>query len=47
LVAVDTNKTDLSDEIRAYLNAQINTYPKFTKLINDGLKIIDTKLKFE
>ena len=47
LVAIDTNKTDLSDEIRVYLNAQINTYPKFTKLINDGLKIIDTKLKFE
>ena len=47
LVAVDSNKTALANEIRVYLNAQINTYPKFTKLINDGLKIIDTKLKFE
>jgi phenylalanine-4-hydroxylase len=47
LAAVDTNKTALANEIRLYLNAQINRYPRFTKLINDGLKIIDTKLKFE
>ena len=47
LAAVDSNKTDLANEIRIYLNAQINMYPRFTKLINDGLKIIDTKLKFE
>ena len=47
LAAVDSNKTALANEIRIYLNAQINMYPRFTKLINDGLKIIDTKLKFE
>ncbi|MFA9205220.1 MAG: aromatic amino acid hydroxylase [Burkholderiaceae bacterium] len=47
LAAVDSNKTALANEIRVYLNAQINMYPRFTKLINDGLKIIDTKLKFE
>jgi phenylalanine-4-hydroxylase len=47
LAAVDSNKTTLANEIRIYLNAQINIYPRFTKLINDGLKIIDTKLKFE
>jgi len=29
------------------LNAQSNTYPAYSKLIKDGLKIIDTKLKFE
>jgi phenylalanine-4-hydroxylase len=47
LAAVDSNKTALANEIRIYLNVQINIYPRFTKLINDGLKIIDTKLKFE
>jgi len=47
LAAVDSNKIALANEIRIYLNAQINMYPRFTKLINDGLKIIDTKLKFE
>jgi hypothetical protein len=29
------------------LNAQSTTYPTFSKLIRDGLKIIDAKLKFE
>jgi len=37
----------LGNEIRTYLNAQIEIHPKFSKLIKDGLKIIDTKLKFE
>jgi phenylalanine-4-hydroxylase len=47
LAAVDSNKIALVNEIRVYLNTQTNVYPRFTKLINDGLKIIDAKLKFE
>ena len=43
----DPSKLDLANEIRAYLNSQMVKYPKFEKLIKDGLKIIDTKLKFE
>ena len=37
----------LANELRTYLNAQSVTYPAHSKLIRDGLKIIDTKLKFE
>ena len=37
----------LAKELRTFLNAQSFTYPAFSKLIKDGLKIIDTKLKFE
>jgi phenylalanine-4-hydroxylase len=37
----------LAKELRIYLNAQSLTYPAYTKLIKDGLKIIDAKLKFE
>jgi phenylalanine-4-hydroxylase len=37
----------LANELRAYLNAQSTNYPTYSKLITDGLKIIDTKLKFE
>jgi hypothetical protein len=37
----------LAKELRTYLNAQSLTYPAYTKLIKDGLKIIDAKLKFE
>jgi phenylalanine-4-hydroxylase len=37
----------LADELRTYLNAQSTTYPTYSKLIRDGLKIIDAKLKFE
>lgn len=47
LADIDTSKEILSSEIRAYLKLQIDTYPKFTKLIKDGLSIIDAKLKFE
>jgi phenylalanine-4-hydroxylase len=47
LADTDSNKISLATEIRAYLNAQKVKYPKFEKLINDGLKIIDAKLKFE
>jgi len=37
----------LANELRTYLNAQSDTYPAYSKLIRDGLKIIDAKLKFE
>ena len=37
----------LAKELRTFLNAQSFTYPAYSKLIRDGLKIIDTKLKFE
>ena len=37
----------LANELRAYLNAQSEKYPAYSKLIRDGLKIIDAKLKFE
>ena len=37
----------LANELRTYLNAQSVTYPAYSKLIRDGLKIIDAKLKFE
>lgn len=41
------SKIKLSEEIRAYLLSQMQKFPKFSKLILDGLKIIDAKLKFE
>ena len=37
----------LATEIRAYLIAQVEKHPKFSKLIIDGVRIIDAKLKFE
>jgi len=37
----------LAKELRTYLSAQTTKYPTYTKLIKDGLKIIDAKLKFE
>ena len=37
----------LANELRIYLNTQSTKYPAYAKLIRDGLKIIDTKLKFE
>ena len=37
----------LANELRIYLNAQSTKYPAYAKLIRDGLKIIDAKLKFE
>jgi phenylalanine-4-hydroxylase len=37
----------LANELRTYLNAQSLNYPTYSKLIKDGLKIIDAKLKFE
>jgi len=37
----------LANELRTYLNAQSNSHPTHSKLIRDGLKIIDAKLNFE
>jgi phenylalanine-4-hydroxylase len=37
----------LADALRAQLNTQFKKYPTFSKLIKDGLTIIDAKLKFE
>ena len=37
----------LADALRAQLNTQFKKYPAFSKLIKDGLTIIDAKLKFE
>jgi phenylalanine-4-hydroxylase len=49
LELADTMPTQqaLANELRAYLNAQSDKYPAYSKLIRDGLKIIDAKLKFE
>ena len=49
LELADTMPTqqELADALRAQLNTQSKKYPAFSKLIKDGLKIIDTKLKFE
>jgi phenylalanine-4-hydroxylase len=42
-----TTQKALADALRAQLNRQFKKYPAFSKLIKDGLTIIDTKLKFE
>jgi phenylalanine-4-hydroxylase len=49
LELADTMPTEqaLVGELRTYLNAQSLNYPAYSKLIKDGLKIIDAKLKFE
>ena len=49
LELADTMPTQqiLADALRAQLKIQIEKYPAFSKLIRDGLKIIDAKLKFE
>ena len=49
LELADTMPTQkvLADALRAQLKIQSEKYPTFSKLIKDGLKIIDTKLKFE
>ena len=49
LEVADTMPTQqaLAKELRAYLNAQSEKYMAYSKLIRDGLNIIDTKLKFE
>ena len=49
LELADTMPTQeaLASELRNYLNAQSDSHPTHSKLIRDGLKIIDAKLKFE
>lgn len=49
LELVDTMPSEqaLANELRTYLYAQSVIYPAYSKLIRDGLKIIDAKLKFE
>ena len=49
LELADTMPTQeaLAIELRNYLNAQSISHPTHSKLIRDGLKIIDAKLKFE
>jgi phenylalanine-4-hydroxylase len=49
LELADTMPTQeaLAIELRTYLNAQSNSHLTHSKLIRDGLKIIDAKLKFE
>ena len=49
LELADTMPTQeaLAIELRNYLNAQSISHPTYSKLIRDGLKIIDAKLKFE
>ncbi|MEI8141657.1 MAG: aromatic amino acid hydroxylase [Chitinophagia bacterium] len=49
LELADTMPTQeaLANELRNYLNAQSDSHPTHSKLIRDGLKIIDAKLKFE
>jgi phenylalanine-4-hydroxylase len=49
LELADTMPTQqvLAEELRAQLKRQSEKYPAFSKLIKDGLKIIDAKLKFE
>jgi phenylalanine-4-hydroxylase len=49
LELADTMPTEqtLANELRTYLNTQTTAYPAYSKLIRDGLKIIDARLKFE
>jgi phenylalanine-4-hydroxylase len=49
LELADTMPTQqaLAEALRTQLNTQSKKYPAFSKLIKDGLKIIDAKLKFE
>ena len=49
LELADTIPTEqaLANALRTYLKSQSEVYPAYTKLIRDGLKIIDAKLKFE
>jgi phenylalanine-4-hydroxylase len=49
LELADTMPTQqvLAEELRTQLKRQSEKYPAYSKLIRDGLKIIDAKLKFE
>ena len=41
------NYANIAREARSFLEQQKINYPNYTKLINDGLRIIDTKLSFQ
>ncbi|MCA6469013.1 MAG: aromatic amino acid hydroxylase [Chitinophagaceae bacterium] len=47
LVAEDPDYSDLAEEVRNYLLQQKEKFPQYEKLIEDGLRIIDAKLRFE
>ncbi|MEI8111890.1 MAG: aromatic amino acid hydroxylase [Chitinophagia bacterium] len=47
LVAEDTFYSPLAEEARTHLLKQKEKFPQFKKLIEDGLSIIDAKLRFE
>jgi phenylalanine-4-hydroxylase len=47
LVAEDTSQQSLANEVRGFLLSQQQLFPKYKKLIGDGLKIIDAKLRFQ
>lgn len=47
LVAEDPENSELAEEVRSYLLQQKEKFPQYNKLIEDGLRIIDAKLRFE
>jgi len=47
LIAEDASEQSLANEVRGFLLSQQQLFPKYKKLIEDGLKIIDAKLKFQ
>ena len=47
LVSEDPEYSELAEEVRSYLLQQKEKFPQYKKLIEDGLRIIDAKLRFE
>ena len=47
IVAHEKEASELAADVRTYLDAQKNNMPDFTKLIGDGLAIIDAQLTFQ
>jgi phenylalanine-4-hydroxylase len=47
LIAEDASMSDLAEEVRSYLLLQKEQTPAHSKLIADGLRIIDARLRFE
>jgi phenylalanine-4-hydroxylase len=47
IVAHEEVASELASTVRAYVEAQKNNMPEFTKLIGDGLAIIDSQLTFQ
>jgi phenylalanine-4-hydroxylase len=46
MAAADVTLDDLYNEVRSYLETRADTNQEHTKLINDGLSIIDRKMVF-